>query len=122
MDLFARLALFVCIVASGLGGLAITFVAFRYGLVPPEQDDPVEVIRRRLFATQLAHAFAAVAFSVTAFSAAAVMIANSGTPTADGRAAVSDRLDNVESLVRTMTSTLERTVDRLEQEPARVTR
>ena len=119
MDVFAHAALFACIVASGLGGVAITLVAFRYGLVPPEPDEPVSRIRRRLFATQLAHAVAAVGFSITALSAAAVMVTKSGVTTGDHRTAISERLNNVESLVQEMTDTL----DRIERkEPGRIVR
>jgi hypothetical protein len=117
MELFAHYALFLCIVASGLGGVAISFVAFRYGLVPPDQDDPIDVIRRRLFVTQVSHAVAAVAFSVSALSASVVMVVGTRPATAEARV-LAERLDHVESLVRRMTDTLDRTVDRIERRKA----
>ena len=109
MDMFGSAALFACIVASGVGGVAITFVAFRYGLVPPEHDEPVAHIRRRLFATQLAHAIAAVGFAITALTAAAVMVTKGVVVTPDSlKAPSSERLNNVESLVQQMTDVLDR--------------
>jgi hypothetical protein len=120
MELFAHYALFLCIVASGLGGVAISFVAFRYGLVPPDQDDPIDVIRRRLFVTQVSHAIAAVAFSVSALSASVVMVVGMRPTTAESRGTLvlAERLDHVESLVRRMTDSLDRTVDRIERRKA----
>ena len=116
MDAFARYALFGCVLASSLGGIAVCVVGFKYGLVPPAEDDPIELTHRRLFVTHLAHAFAVVAFALTAMLAGSVLML-------DHRAAshrnevqsVERRLDGVEALVTQMTETLERAVRRFDR-------
>jgi hypothetical protein len=123
MDAVARYALFGCVLASGLGGIAVCAVGFKYGLTPPAEDDPIELTHRRLFATHLAHAFAVVAFALTAMLAGMVLILDrsAGTAAAGPRGevqAVERRLDGVEELVRQMTQSLERTMDRFDKNEA----
>jgi hypothetical protein len=115
MESFAGYALFACVLVSGLGGIAVCAVAFKYGLVPPAEDDPVELTRRRMFATQLTHAFAAVAFAVTAMLAGTVLMVDRVPRPARDRVdvqAVEQRLAGVEALVRRMTRTVERAAHR----------
>src|SRR2546430_16529285 len=105
MDAFARYALFGCVLASGFGGIAVCAVGYKYGLAPPAEDDPIELTHRRLFATHLAHAFAVVAFALTAMLAGIVLILDRGAApmAAQHRLEVSDveqRLSAVEDLVR----------------------
>lgn len=120
MDAFARYALFGCVLASGLGGIAVCAVGFKYGLTPPAEDDPIELTHRRLFATHLAHAFAVVAFALTALLACVVlMLDRAAAPAAAGQRpeveAIERRLDGVEVLVRQMTETLDRTLHRFDK-------
>src|SRR5919109_5583128 len=120
MDAFARYALFGCVLASGLGGIAVCVVGFKYGLAPPAEDDPIELTHRRLFATHFAHAFAVVAFALTAVLAGTVLILDrSGAPVPGGGRqdvqAVQRRLDGVEAIVGQMTETLERAMRRFDQ-------
>jgi hypothetical protein len=124
MEPFVRYALFACIVASAAGGIAISIVAFKYGLMPPSEDDPIALTHRRLFITQLGHAFAAVAFAATAVLAAAAMVSG-GASTERQRQdvqALSQRLDEVDGLVRQMTEALDQALDRLEQRRTATTR
>jgi hypothetical protein len=119
MDAFVRYALFGCVLASGLGGIAVCAVGFKYGLTPPAEDDPIELTHRRLFATHLAHAFAVVAFALSAMLAGTVLIVGRGAApsVASGDVqAVQHRLDGVEALVKTMTETLERSLHRYDVE------
>jgi hypothetical protein len=120
MDAFVRYALFGCVLASGLGGIAVCVVGFKYGLVPPAEDDPIEVTHRRLFVTHFAHAFAVVAFALTAMLAGAVLMVDRGAaPVAAAQRnevqAVQRRLDGVEALVTEMTQTLKRTIHRFDK-------
>ena len=119
MDIFARYALFGCVLASSLGGIAVCVVGFKYGLAPPAEDDPIELTHRRLFVTHFAHAFAVVAFALTAMLAGTVlMLDRSAAPAATPRydvQAVQRRLDGVEALVRQMTDSLDRTIDRFDK-------
>lgn len=78
MEMFARYALFGCVLASGLGGIAVCVVGFKYGLVPPAEDDPIELTHRRLFVTHFAHAFAVVAFALTAMLGGTVLMLDRG--------------------------------------------
>jgi hypothetical protein len=116
-----RYALIACIVTSALGGVVISVLVFRYGLAPPEPDEPLPVVHRRLFASHLGHALATVAFALTALLAAVALLADPGPPVIDAEQrqveaqAVSQRLDAVEDMVRRMTETLDQTVDRFEQ-------
>ncbi len=128
MEAFARLALFGCVLASGLGGIAVCAVGFKYGLAPPAEDDPIELTHRRLFVTHFAHAFAVVAFALTAMLAGTVLILDRGAAPIAGRQrhevqAVQRRLDGVEALVKQMTDSLDRTIhhfDKIEaSEPRR---
>jgi hypothetical protein len=120
MDTFARYALFGCIVAGGAGGLVISIVAFKYGLIPPSEDDPIALTHRRLFVTQVAHAFAAVAFATTTTLAAVVLFSGGAASARQDRDvhAIAQRLDEVEILVRRMTETLERAVQGVERRQA----
>jgi hypothetical protein len=123
MDAFVRYALFGCVLASGLGGIAVCVVGFKYGLVPPAEDDPIELTHRRLFVTHFAHAFAVVAFALTAMLAGAVLMVDRGAaPVAAAQRnevqAVQRRLDGVEALVMQMTQTLERTIHRFDKREA----
>jgi hypothetical protein len=120
VDVFARYALFGCVLASGLGGIAVCAVGFKYGLVPPAEDDPIELTHRRLFATHLAHAFAVVAFALTAVLAGTVLILDrSGAPVAGSQRqelhTVQRRLDGIEAVVGQMTETLERAMRRFDK-------
>jgi hypothetical protein len=120
---FVRYALFGCVLVSGLGGIIICLVGFKYGLVPPADDDPIELTRRRLFATHLAHAFAAVAFAITAMLAGTVLMIDRGPAPVSARdrhdvQVVEQRLDGVEALVRRMTDTLEQAIRRSERAEA----
>jgi len=120
MEMFARYALFGCVLASGLGGIAVCVVGFKYGLVPPAEDDPIELTHRRLFVTHFAHAFAVVAFALTAMLGGTVLMLDRGAaPITDAQRkevqAVQRRLDGVEALVRQMTETLERTIHRFDK-------
>jgi hypothetical protein len=120
VDTLARYALFGCVLASGLGGIAVCAVGFKYGLVPPTEDDPIEVTHRRLFATHLAHAFAVVAFALTAVLTGTVLVLDrAGTLVAGGQRhevqAIQRRLDGVEAVVRQMTDTLERAIGRFDK-------
>ena len=120
MDAFARYALFGCVLASGFGGIAVCAVGFKYGLTPPAEDDPIALTHRRLFATHLAHAFAVVAFALTAMLAGVVlMLDRPATRATAGQQpdaqAVERRLDGVEALARQMTETLERTIHRFDK-------
>src|SRR6058998_3563151 len=115
MDIFARYALFGCVLASSLGGIAVCVVGFKYGLAPPAEDDPIEATHRRLFVTHLAHAFAVVAFALTAMLAGSVLMLDRRAPSsaAGQRNEVQSfqrRLDGVEALVTQMTQTLERAI------------
>ena len=119
MDAFARFALFGCVLASGLGAIAICVVGFKYGLAPPADDDPIEHTHRRLFVTQFAHAFAVVAFALTAMLAgSALALDRGGAVLAGGQRSdvrtVQRRLDGVETLVRQMTDSLDRTIHRFD--------
>jgi hypothetical protein len=119
VDVFARYALFGCVLASGLGGIAVCAVGFKYGLVPPAEDDPIELTHRRLFVTHLAHAFAVVAFALTAVLAGTVLVLDrSGAPVAGGQRqelkAVQRRLDGIEAAVGQITETLERAMRRFD--------
>jgi len=123
MEMFARYALFGCVLASGLGGIAVCVVGFKYGLVPPAEDDPIELTHRRLFVTHFAHAFAVVAFALTAMLGGTVLMLDRGAaPITDAQRkevqAVQRRLDGVEALVRQMTETLERTIHRFDKSEA----
>jgi len=123
MEVFARYALFGCVLASGLGGIAVCVVGFKYGLVPRAEDDPIELTHRRLFVTHFAHAFAVVAFALTAMLGGTVLMLERGAaPIADAQRkevqAVQRRLDGVEALVRQMTETLERTIHRFDKSEA----
>ena len=80
MDALARYALFGCVLASSLGGIAVCVVGFKYGLAPPAEDDPIEATHRRLFVTHLAHAFAVVAFALTAMLAGSVLMLDRRAP------------------------------------------
>jgi hypothetical protein len=117
MDAFVRYALFGCIVAGGLGGVVISLVALKYGLVPPSEDDPIALTHRRLFVTQLGHAFAAVAFATTTILAGAVLVSGftASTPQNLDVHAIAQRLDEVETLVHRMTGALEEAVERVER-------
>lgn len=120
VDAFARYALFGCVLASGLGGIAVCAVGFKYGLVPPAEDDPIELTHRRLFATHFAHAFAVVAFALTAVLAGTVLVLErGGAPVAGGQRhevqAIQRRLDGVEAVVKQMTDTLERAIGRFDK-------
>ena len=122
MDAFVRYALFGSVLVSGLGGIAVCAVGFKYGLTPPAEDDPIELTHRRLFATHLAHAFAVVAFALSSMLAGTVLIAGHGAAgSVAGRdvQAVQQRLDGVEALVKNMTETLERSLNRLDDTPHR---
>jgi hypothetical protein len=123
MEAFARFALFGCVLASGLGGIALCVVGFKYGLTPPAEDDPIELTHRRLFVTHFAHAFGVVAFALTAMLAGSVLILDRGASpiTAAQRhelQAVQHRLDGVEALVRQMTESLDRTIHRFDKTEA----
>lgn len=120
VDPFTRYALVACIVASALGGIAISVVVLKYGLVPPAEDDSIVVIHRRLFVTQLGHAFAAVIFAITAVLAGATLVRAGGVATGarPDLQRISQRLDQVEDAVRRMTETLEETLERLERREA----
>ena len=126
MESFGRVALFACVLVSGLGGIAICAVALKYGLAPPAEDDPIELTHRRLFATHLAHAFAAVAFAFTAMLAATALLAQTAPRPAAAEPpdvqAVAQRLDEMEALVRRMSDTLQESVRRLERAEAAATR
>ena len=115
MDALARYALFGCVLASSLGGIAVCVVGFKYGLVPPAEDDPIELTHRRLFVTHFAHAFAVVAFALTAMLAGSVLMLDRrpAAPRNDVQS-VQRRLDGVEALVSQMTETLERAIRRVE--------
>ena len=120
VDAFARYALFGCVLASGLGAIAVCAVGYKYGLVPPAEDDPIELTHRRLFATHLAHAFAVVAFALTAMLAGIVLMLDRGAAPMAAQhrpevSAVEQRLDGVETLVRRMAETLERTIHRVDR-------
>ena len=119
MDAFARFALFGCVLASGLGGMAVCLVSFKYGLAPPAEDDPIELTHRRLFASHFAHAFAVVAFAVTAMLAGSVLILDRTTAPVIGPRqdvqAVQRRLDGLEALVKQMTDTLDRTIHHIDK-------
>jgi len=120
MDILARYALFGCVLASSLGGIAVCVVGFKYGLAPPAEDDPIELTHRRLFVTHFAHAFAVVAFALTAMLAGTVlMLDRSAAPTAATPRydvqGVQRRLDGVEALVRQMTDSLDRTIHRFDK-------
>jgi hypothetical protein len=124
MEPFVRYALFACIVASAADGVVISIVAFKYGLPPPSEDDPIALTHRCLFITQLGRAFAAVAFAATAVLAAAAMVSG-GASTERQRQdvqALSQRLDEVGGLVRQMTEALDQALDRLEQRRTATTR
>jgi hypothetical protein len=117
MDPFARYALFGCIVASGLGGVVLSIVTFKYGLVPPAEDDPIALTHRRLFVTHLGHAFAAVAFAVVALLAAVVVLRSGGPPAgeASGVQAISQGLRAVEERTQRMAHRLDQVMERLER-------
>jgi len=120
MDALARYALFGCVLASSLGGIAVCVVGFKYGLAPPAEDDPIEATHRRLFVTHLAHAFAVVAFALTAMLAGSVLMLDRRAPSsaAGQRNEVQSfqrRLDGVEALVTQMTQTLERAIRRVDK-------
>jgi hypothetical protein len=111
---------------SGLGGIAVCIVVFKYGLVPPAEDDPIELTHRRLFATHLAHAFAAVAFALTAVLAAMVLIVGPAPRSSASEPidvhAVAQRLDGVEATVERISETLDTSVQRLERSAAAAAR
>jgi hypothetical protein len=123
VDGLARYALIACIVTSALGGLVITVLVFRFGLAPPEVDEPLEVTHRRLFASHLGHALATVAFALSALLAAvALLVQPPASRIAAEQAAeqtdvyaIAQRLNRVEDLVRRMTETLDQTVERFER-------
>jgi hypothetical protein len=128
MDAFARYALFACVLASSLGGIAVCVVGFKYGLAPPAEDDPIELTHRRLFVTHFAHAFAVVAFALTAMLAGSVlMLDRRSTSGVVGQRnevqSVQRRLDGVEAIVTQMTQTLERAIRRFDKhDPAELHR
>ena len=117
MDPFARYALFACIVASAAGGVVISIIAFKYGLTPPSEDDPIGLTQRRLFITQLGHAFAAVAFATTAVMAAAAVVSAGAATERQERdvQALARRLDEVDGLVRQMTDAQEQAMERFDR-------
>jgi hypothetical protein len=116
MEGFARYALFGCIVASGVGGAVVSIVAFKYGLVPPAEDDPIAVTHRRLFVTHLGHAIAAIAFAATTVLAVAVLMSGAAGPR-DQRdlQVIAQRLDELDGIVRRLTDALEHAVERFER-------
>jgi hypothetical protein len=117
MDPLARYALFACIVASAAGGMVISIIAFKYGLTPPSEDDPIALTHRRLFITQLGHAFAAVAFAATAVMAAAAAFSAGAASERQQRdvEALARRLDEVDGLVRQMTDALGQAMERFDR-------
>ena len=120
MDPLARYALYGCIVASGLGGVVLSIVTVKYGLVPPSEDDPIAVTHRRLFVTHLGHAFAAMAFATIALLAAAVVLREGGSSGGQGPdvQTISQGLHSVEQLTQDMTRRLDQVMDRLEHRDA----
>jgi hypothetical protein len=120
MDPLARYALYGCIAASGLGGVVLSIVTVKYGLVPPSEDDPIEVTHRRLFVTHLSHAFAAMAFAAVALLAAAVVLREGGLRQDQGAhvQAIAEEVRGVEQLTHDMSRKLEQLMDRLEQRDA----
>ena len=119
VETYARVALFGCLLASGLGAAAVCLVGLKYGLAPPAEDDPIELTHRRVFLSHFAHAFAVVAFAITAMLAGSVLLLDRGGAPVGGAQrqelhAIERRLDGVEAVVRQMTDSLDRTMRRFD--------
>jgi hypothetical protein len=66
MNAVARYALTASVVASAVGGVVLCLLVLKYGLSPPEEDEPINISHRRFFMTRLGHAVAAACLATSA--------------------------------------------------------
>lgn len=117
---FARYALFASLVASALGGVAMCVLVVKFGFAPPD-DEPVDDRHRRLFATHLGHAFAAVAFALTAMFTVVALLSEPPARLRSGAgdvAALEGRLQVVEGVLRRMERSLTNLAERVASDAA----
>ena len=65
MNALARYALTASVVASAVGGVVLCLLVLKYGLAPPEEDEPINTAHRRFFMTRLGHAVAAACLATS---------------------------------------------------------